>query len=137
MDDAKPCAPVGALAAIDPVRYGQLRLLPRSNRDLRCSPYPGFNIWLANQPATALGTLIEPAKGPEYVLVRGTEDEACDQRLSVGDFAFLHALRDTLALGVALEPAEAIDPAFNAANSLHHIFFEWRLISGLQLPPLT
>ncbi len=135
-DDGKPCAPVGALAAIDPARYGQLRLLPRANWDLCRSPYPVYNIWLANQPDADPGTLIELANRPEYVLVRGTEDGACVQRLSAGDFAFLHALRDTLALGVALERAEAIDPAFNAANSLFHVF-EWRLISGLQLPPLT
>ena len=136
MDDGSPCATIDALAAVDPVRYGEVQLLPRANWELCSSRYPVFTIWLANQPGADPDTLVELDSGPEYVLVRGTGDGARIQRLSAANFAFLHALRGAQTLDCALERAVAIDIKFNAAISLFRLF-EWRLVSSLQLSPLA
>ncbi len=131
LDDDSPCATIDALAAVDPVRYGELRLLPRANWELCSSRYPVFTIWLANQPGADPDALVELDSGPEYVLVRGTGDGARLQGLSAANFAFLHTLRSAETLDCALERAVAIDIKFNAADSLFHLF-EWRLVNSLQ-----
>ena len=136
MDDGSPWATIDALAAVDPVRYGEVQLLPRANWELCSSRYPVFTIWLANQPGADPDTLVELDSGPEYVLVRGTGGGARLQGLSAADFAFLHTLRGAQTLDCALERAVAIDIKFNASISLFHLF-EWRLVSSLQLLPLT
>ena len=136
IDDGSPCATIDALAAVDPVQYGELRLLPRANWELHSSGYPVLTIWLANQPGADPGTLVELDSGSEFVLVRGTDDGARLQGLSAANFAFLHTLRGAQTLDCALERAVAIDIKFNAAISLFHLF-EWQLVSSLQLSPLA
>jgi hypothetical protein len=107
---------ISALHTIDPARFGDavLRLHPAVR--LVSSPYPVHSIWRASLDPSS-----EPEaelSGAEHVLVTRPDFELAIQVVPRGAFAFLSALLDGAALGIAAEAGFAEDAGFDLAQTL-------------------
>jgi hypothetical protein len=130
--DAAPIA-ASVLAAVEPARYEELLFQLHPACGLVRSPFPIVRIWRANQPDSSADETIDLGSGGDSVLVLRTPECIEFHRLPAGDFAALEAFAHGAPLGVALDAAQAADPAFNLNAALRG-FLALGIITSVALP---
>ena len=89
---------------------------------LLSSDFPIHRIWQVNQPGFEDEGTVDLAEGGARLLVRRNGFAIEIVSLERGEFAFLSAFADGLTLGAAVASALAVDPRFDAAQSLYRRF---------------
>ncbi len=95
---------VNALAAFAPAELERVTFTLQPSLRLVASPYPIYSVWQANQFENA--PPLDQSPGPEYGMVRSSDDLADVQTLAPDLFAFLSALSSGATLGEAMSTAE-------------------------------
>jgi hypothetical protein len=115
-------ADLGALLALPPQRYGDLKFTLCSGARLLCSSYPVLHIWQVNKDPGSEdpAAVVSLAEGGELLLVirRGTDVEI--ERLRPGEFAFLCQLEQGHAIECAIDNAVTAEPGVDFARVLSH-----------------
>lgn len=111
-------ADLGALLALPPQRYGDLKFTLCVGARLLCSSYPILRIWQVNQEPVDSPGVVSLAEGGELLLVirRGTDVEI--ERLCPGEFAFLCQLEQGHAIECAIENAVTAEPGVDFVKVL-------------------
>jgi hypothetical protein len=86
------------------------------------SDFPIHRIWQVNQPGFEDEGTIDLAEGGALLLVRRNGFAIEIVSLERGEFAFLSAFAAGLSLGAAVASALAVEPRFDAAQSLYRRF---------------
>ncbi len=106
-------------------------LEPAAGCRLLKSDFPIHRIWQVNQPGFEDAGLVDLAEGGALLLVRRDGFAIEIVSLERAEFAFLSAFAAGLSLGAAVASARAVEPRFDAAQSLYR-----RLGDGaLAVPP--
>jgi hypothetical protein len=108
------------LAAYDVRLDHTLKLTAR--RRLLKSDFPIHRIWQVNQPGFEVEGAIDLSEGGALLLVRRNDFAIEIVSLEHAEFAFLSALDAGLSLGAAVASARAVEPRFDAAQSLGRRF---------------
>lgn len=114
--DAEPFD-AAALADTKPADYSRLPLRLHPSARLIASPFPVHSLWTYCRQANP-GEPPDIGGGGERVLVVRPGDEVFGVLLSAGEYVFLCACHDGVALGEALTRAEAAEPRFDLAACL-------------------
>ena len=108
---------IDRLLTVPSAQWGALRLGLSPASALLASDWPLERIWSVHQDAYAGGIDVDPASGPDRILVHRPRWRVHVQSLAPGDHRFLEAARHGETLGDALEAA-ARDPSFDASTAL-------------------
>jgi hypothetical protein len=117
------------LAAVPENELESLRLDLHPTVRLVASRYPVLAIWSANREANADAEIRLDAGG-DFLLVARPELDVMVERASAGEFAFLEALADGMALGLACEAAYYAEPALDIGAAMAR-FVAGRIITGV------
>jgi len=132
-DDRRGRGVAAPLAAYD-VRLDHRLNLAAGCRLLK-SDFPIHRIWQANQPGFEDAGTIDLAEGGALLLVRRNGFAIEIVSLERAEFAFLSAFAAGLSLGAAVASACAIEPRFDAAQSLYRRFGDGTVAVPLTLFP--
>jgi hypothetical protein len=118
---------IEVLAGIAPEGASLLKISLQPSVSYFASGWPIDAIWLANQQKEVRP--VDLTNGGTTVEIRRADEGFSWQQLASGVFAFRRALAEGFALGTAAATA-AVDPAFDLAAALHHLFAQG-LVVGL------
>jgi len=109
---------LASLAKVAPTDLPMLRVRLHPACQLVASHYPILRIWQVNQWESDAGERIDLGSGGDHLMVHREGLHVVVERLQPGEFAWLSALRDGLALEMALGAATTADAAFDVAACL-------------------
>jgi hypothetical protein len=132
-DDRRVRSVAAPLAAYD-VRLDYTLNLTAGCRLLK-SDYPIHRIWQVNQPGCGDEGVIDLAEGGAQLLVRRNGFVIEIVSLERAEFAFLSAFAAGLSLGTAVASALAVEPRFDAAQSLSRHFSDGTVAVPISLVP--
>ena len=132
-DDSRVRSVAAPLAAYD-VRLDHTLTLTPGCRLLN-SGFPIHRIWQVNQPGCEEEGPVDLAEGGARLLVRRNGFAIEIVSLKRAEFAFLSAFADGLTLGAAVASALAVDPRFDAAQSLYRRFSDGAVAVPFSLVP--
>jgi len=124
-----PDAVLAALAVAPPERLPEARLVLDPSCRLVVSPYPLLRIWRANQADRDGDEPIALDEGGGALLVRRDPPGVVLVPLAAGDAAWLAALANGDALGVAIDAALAADVAFDLGATLRSHIAEGTIVA--------
>ncbi len=107
-----------ALAAIDPEKLPELRLLLHPSAHLIASPFPIMRIWQTNQPSYEGDDRIDLGEGGDTLLVLRASSGTAVERIPAAEHAFLSGLASNASLSRAAARAGELDPGFDLASIL-------------------
>jgi len=133
-EDDRPVRSVASPLAAYDVRLDHTLKLAAGCRLLK-SDFPIHRIWQVNQPGFEDEGTIDLAEGGALLLVRRNGFAIEIISLERGEFAFLSAFASGLGLGAAVASACAVEPRFDATESLYRRFGDGTLATPPSLFP--